>query len=70
MNQTRGIRAIRKAFIGDSVVKGKLWKIWTLQKEMGDLVTQDVEKVEGLSDHFASIFQASVPSSQLLSCRR
>lgn len=27
-----------------------------LQKESGDLVTQDMEKVEALSDFFASVF--------------
>lgn len=43
------------ASISTSVVKGRLGKL-SLQKEMRDLVTQDMEKAEVLNDFFASIF--------------
>jgi len=33
-----------------------------LQKEVGDLVTQDVEKAEVLNDFFASVFNSKCSS--------
>jgi len=39
-----------------SVIKGRLGKTWFLQKETGKVATQDMEKVEVLSDFFASVF--------------
>lgn len=45
------------------MIKRGLWKIWALQKEMGDLVTQDVEAVEVLMTTLPQSSPASVPGT-------
>ncbi|KFP07547.1 hypothetical protein N300_15283, partial [Calypte anna] len=62
----RGVKGNRKKISSYVMDKRKTREnVGPLQKETGELVTQDVEKAEVLSDNFASVFTGKDPGHSL-----
>jgi len=64
LNLARDVKGNKKSFysyVSDERKAGK--NMGPLWKEMGDLVTQDMEKAEVFNDFFASVFIASAPAT-------
>jgi len=59
MKLTRGRQMTSSSDVIISDRRKTRGNVGLLQKEVGDLVTWDVEKAEVLNDRFASVFKAS-----------